>query len=76
MEFLAFFFAAHIDFNTEITDDETVFIISSNYDNFFNSLTDLAKEIGAEYRVTDSNYLIITVKSTYEIDKMFRTLGY
>lgn len=76
MEFLAFFFAAHIDFNTEITDDETVFIISGNYDNFFNSLTDLAKEIGAEYRITDSNYLIITVKSTYEIDKMFRTLGY
>jgi hypothetical protein len=76
VEFLAFFFAAHIDFNTEITDDETVFIISGNYDNFFNSLTDLAKEIGAEYRITDSNYLIITVKSTYEIDKMFRTLGY
>ncbi len=76
MEFLAFFFAAHIDFNTEITDDETVFIISGNYDNFFNSLTDLAKEIEAEYRITDSNYLIITVKSTYEIDKMFRTLGY
>jgi hypothetical protein len=76
VEFLAFFFAAHIDFNTEITDNETVFIISGNYDNFFNSLTDLAKEIGAEYRVTDSNYLIITVKSTYEIDKMFRTLGY
>jgi len=76
VEFLAFFFAAHIDFNTEITDDETVFIISGNYDNFFNSLTDLAKEIEAEYRITDSNYLIITVKSTYEIDKMFRTLGY
>lgn len=76
MEFLAFFFAAHIDFNTEITDDETIFIISGNYDNFFNSLTDLAKEIEAEYRITDSNYLIITVKSTYEIDKMFRTLGY
>lgn len=76
MEFLAFFFAAHIDFNTEITDNETVFIISGNYDNFFNSLTDLAKEIGAEYRVTNSNYLIITIKSTYEIDKMFRTLGY
>lgn len=76
MEFLAFFFAAHIDFNTEITDDETVFIISSNYDNFFNSLIDLTKETGSEYRITDSNYLIITVKSTYEIDKMFRTLGY
>lgn len=76
MEFLAFFFAAHLDFNTEITDDETVFIISGNYDNYFNSLIDLAKDIGAEYRVTDSNYLIITVKSTYEIDKMFRTLGY
>lgn len=76
MEFLAFFFAAHIDFNTEITDDETVFIISSNYDNFFDSLIDLTKETGSEYRITNSNYLIITVKSTYEIDKMFRTLGY
>lgn len=76
MEFLAFFFAAHIDFNTEITDDETVFIISSNYDNFFNSLINLAKETYSEYRITDSNYLIITTKSTYDIDKMFRTLGY
>lgn len=76
MEFLAFFFAAHIDFNTEITDDETVFIISSNYDNFFDSLIDLTKETGSEYRITNSKYLIITVKSTYEIDKMFRTLGY
>lgn len=76
MEFLAFFFAAHIDFNTEITDDETVFIISGNYDNFFDSLIDLTRETGSEYRITNSNYLIITVKSTYEIDKMFRTLGY
>ena len=76
MEFLAFFFAAHIDFNTEITDDETVFIISGNYDNFFDSLIDLTKETGSEYRITNSNYLIITAKSTYEIDKMFRTLGY
>lgn len=76
MEFLAFFFSAHIDFNTEITDDETVFIISSNYDNFFDSLIDLTRETGSEYRITNSNYLIITVKSTYEIDKMFRTLGY
>ena len=76
MEFLAFFFAAHIDFKTEITDDETAFIISSNYDDFFNNLTDLAKETGAEYRVTDSNYLIITTKSTYKIDNTFRTLGY
>ena len=76
MEFLAFFFAAHIDFNTEITDDETVFIISSNYDNFFDSLIDLTKETNSEYRITNSNYLIITAKSTYEIDKMFRTLGY
>lgn len=76
MEFLAFFFAAHIDFNTEITDDETVFIISGNYDNFFDSLINLTKETGSEYRITNSNYLIITAKSTYEIDKMFRTLGY
>lgn len=76
MEFLAYFFAAHIDFNTEITDDETVFIISGNYDNFFNNLIDLAKETYSEYRITDSNYLIITTKSTYDIDKMFRTLGY
>lgn len=76
MEFLAFFFAAHIDFNTEITDDETVFIISGNYDDFFDSLINLTKETGSEYRITNSNYLIITVKSTYEIDKMFRTLGY
>lgn len=76
MEFLVFFFAAHIDFNTEITDDKTVFIISGNYDNFFDSLIDLTKETGSEYRITNSNYLIITVKSTYEIDKMFRTLGY
>ena len=76
MEFLAFFFAAHIDFNTEITDDETAFIISSNYDDFFNSLTDLAKEIGAEYRITDSKYLIITTKQTYKIDSKFRALGY
>lgn len=76
MEFLAFFFAAHIDFNTEITDDETVFIISGNYDNFFDSLINLTKETASEYRITNSNYLIITAKSTYEIDKMFRTLGY
>lgn len=76
MEFLAFFFAAHIDFNTEITDDETVFIISGNYDDFFDSLINLTKETGSEYRITSSNYLIITAKSTYEIDKMFRTLGY
>lgn len=76
MEFLAFFFAAHIDFNTEITDDETVFIISGNYDDFFDSLINLTKETGSEYRITNSNYLIITAKSTYEIDKMFRTLGY
>ena len=76
MEFLAFFFAAHIDFNTEITDDETVFIISSNYDDFFNNLIDLTKETGAEYRVTNSKYLIITTKQTYKIDSKFRALGY
>ena len=76
MEFLAFFFAAHIDFKTEITDDETVFIISSNYDDFFNSLIDLAKENGAEYRITNSNYLFITTKQTYKIDSKFRALGY
>ena len=76
MEFLAFLFEAHIDLKTEITDDETVFIISSNYDDFFNSLTDLAKEIGAEYRITNSNYLFITTKQTYKIDSKFRALGY
>jgi hypothetical protein len=76
MEFLAYFFNVHIDFNTEIIDDETVFIISSNYEEYFNGLIDLAKEIGAEYRVTDSNYLIITTKQTYKIDSRFRALGY
>lgn len=76
MEFLAYFFDVHIDFNTEIIDDETTFIISSNYDNYFNGLINLAKETGSEYRITDSKYLIITTKQTYKINNQFRALGY
>lgn len=76
MEFLAYFFNVHIDFNVQITDDETVFVINGNYWDYFSGLIDLAKETGAEYRVTDSKYLIITTKQTYRIDNGFRALGY
>lgn len=76
MEFLAYFFAAHIDFNTEITDDETVFVISSNFWDFFDNLIDLTRETGAEYRITSNKTLIITTKQTYKIDSKFRALGY
>lgn len=76
MEFLAYFFAAHIDFNTEITDDETVFVISSNFWDFFDNLIDLTRETGAEYRITSNKNLIITTKQTYKIDSKFRALGY
>lgn len=76
MEFLAYFFAAHIDFNVEITDDETVFIISSNFWDFFNNLIDLANETGAKHRITKNSSLIITTKQTYKIDSRFRALGY
>lgn len=76
MEFLAYFFAAHIDFNTEITDDETVFVISSNFWDFFDNLIDLTRETGAEYRITSNKTLIITTKQTYQIDSKFRALGY
>lgn len=76
MEFLTYFFAAHIDFNTEITDDETVFVISSNFWDFFDNLIDLTRETGAEYRITNNKTLIITTKQTYQIDSKFRALGY
>lgn len=76
MEFLAYFFDVHIDFNVQITDDETVFVINGNYWDYFNGLIDLAKQTGAEYRVTDNKYLIITTKQTYKIDNQFRALGY
>lgn len=76
MEFLAYFFDVHIDFNVQITDDETVFVINGNYWDYFNGLIDLAKQTGAEYRVTDNKYLIITTKQTYKIDSQFRALGY
>lgn len=76
MEFLAYFFNVHIDFNVQITDDETVFVISDNYYDYFEGLIDLAKETGAEYYITDSKYLIITTKQTYRIDNGFRALGY
>lgn len=76
MEFLAYFFDVHIDFNVQITDDETVFVINGNYWDYFNGLIDLAKQTGAEYRVTDNKYLIITTKQTYKINNQFRALGY
>lgn len=76
MEFLAYFFDVHIDFNVQITDEETVFVINGNYWDYFNGLIDLAKKTGAEYRITDSKYLIITTKQTYKIDNQFRALGY
>ena len=76
MEFLAYFFAAHIDFNVEITDDETVFVISSNFWDFFDNSIDLTRETGAEYRITSNRTLIITTKQTYKIDSKFRALGY
>lgn len=76
MEFLAYFFAAHIDFNVEITDDETVFVISSNFWDFFDNLIDLTRETGAWYRITSNRTLIITTKQTYKIDSKFRALGY
>ena len=76
MEFLAYFFAAHIDFNVEITDDETVFVINSNFWDFFDNLIDLTRETGAENRITSNRTLIITTKQTYKIDSKFRALGY
>ena len=76
MEFLAYFFDVHIDFNVQITDDETAFVISGNYWDYFNGLIDLAKQTGAKYRVTDNKYLIITTKQTYKINNQFRALGY
>ena len=76
MEFLAYFFSVHIDFKVQITDEETAFIISDNYYDYFDGLIDLAKKTGAEYYITDSNYLIITTKQTYRIDNGFRALGY
>jgi len=76
VEFLAFFFAAHIDFNTEITDDETVFVITDNFKDFFNNLINLTEEIGAEYRIANNGYLVIITKLSYKIDSQFRALGY
>lgn len=76
MEFLAYFFDVHIDFNVQITGDETVFVINGNYWDYFNGLIDLAKQTGAEYRITSNKTLIITTKQTYKIDSKFRALGY
>ena len=76
MEFLAYFFSAHIDFNVQITDEETDFVISSNFWDFFNDLIDLAKETGAGHIITNNRYLIIKTKQTYQIDSRFRALGY
>ena len=76
MEFLAYFFAAHIDFNVEITDDETDFVISNNFWDFFDNLIDLTRETGAEFIITNKRYLIIKTKQTYKIDSKFRALGY
>lgn len=76
MEFLAYFFDVHIDFDVQITDDETVFIISHNYYDYFNGLIDLAKQTDTEYCITEDKYLIITTKQTYKINNQFRALGY
>lgn len=76
MEFLAYLFNVRIDFNVQITGEKTVFVINGYYWNYFSGLIDLAKETGAEYRVTDSKYLIITTKQTYKIENQFRALGY
>ena len=76
MEFLAYFFDVHIDFDVQITDDETVFVINSNYCDYFNGLIDLAKQTGTEYRITENKYLIIITKQTYKINSQFRALGY
>lgn len=76
MEFLAYFFDVHIDFNVQIIDEETDFVISGNYWDYFNGLIDLAKRVGAEYIVTPNKYLIIKTKQTYKIDSQFRALGF
>ena len=76
MEFLAYFFSVHIDFKVQITDEETAFIISDNYYDYFEGLIGLARKTGAEYYITGTNYLIITTKQTYRIDNGFRALGY
>ena len=76
MEFLAYFFDVHIDFNVQITDEETVFVINDNYYDYFEGLIGLARKIGAEYYITGTNYLIITTKQTYRIENGFRALGY
>lgn len=76
MEFLAYFFSVHIDFNTQITGDETVFIIHGNYCEYFSDLIDLAQKTGAEHCVTENKYLIIKTKQTYKISIQFDKLGY